>query len=65
MASEEINVICEIPLQVKRFKINSFCLIVVEMKTFVYKITKDSFRLLQIYIHVVIVHGSVTLLNKR
>ena len=42
---------------VKTLKINSFCLIVVEMKIFVYKITKDSFWLLKIYI--VIVHGSV------
>jgi len=33
------------------------------MKIFVYKITKDSFWLLKIYI--VIVHGSVTRLNKR
>jgi hypothetical protein len=44
-------------LLVKTLKINSFCLIVVEMKIFVYKIAKDSFWLLQIFI--VIFHESV------
>ena len=48
--------------QLKILKINSFCLIVVEIKIFVYKIAKDSFWLLKIYI--VIVHESV-LINAR